>query len=155
MELTPKKLTIAGFVLLLSLSIAMLVFSNLTEDVSNMLTALEQGKSQSKELNPNFDDSDTPPYLPDNPEAVITFWEIDTENFKKGEYIGIAVIKEGEIYVNVKYSNLKAILKNNYRPIEITIEGAELPYQPGTTAHLKAIAKESWRWQYAAEYTDR
>ncbi|MDP8215928.1 MAG: hypothetical protein P9L98_01220 [Candidatus Kaelpia imicola] len=154
MELSPKRLTIIGIILLLSSFIALLIFSNLTEDVSNMLITLEEGKIQSQILNPDFGDLEAPPYLPDKPVAVAAFWKIDTESFEKGEYIGIAAIKEDKIYVNVKYSSLKAILKNPYKPIEITIEGVTPPYQPGTAAHLKAIAEEAWRWQYTAEYKD-
>ena len=154
MEKNQKKLTIISLTILATFIVTILIFSNLTTDVSDVLAALEKNKAQSKTLNPDFEDSDIPPYLPDNPEAVAAFWQIDTGSFKKGEYIGIAAIKEDKIYINVKHSNLKAILTNPYRPIETEIEGATPPYKPGTTAHLESIAKESWRWQYTSEYKE-
>ena len=154
MESSQKKLTIVTIIILLASFIAILIFSNLTEDVSNVLLALEEGKIQSQILNPDFSDSDKPSIFPDKPEAIAAFWEIDIEGFEKGGYIGVAVIKDNKIYINVKHPNLKAILKSPYKPIEIAIEGATPPYQPGTAPHLKAIVKESWRWQYTAEYKD-
>ncbi len=154
MEKNQKRLTIISLVILAASIIAILVFSNLTTDVSNILVTLEENKSQSKALNPDFEDLDAPPYLPDSPEAIAAFWKIDTTTFKKDEYIGIAAIKEGKIYVNVKHSNLKAILNSPYKPIEKTIEGLTPPYKPGTTAHLKSISKEAWRWQYTSEYKE-
>jgi hypothetical protein len=154
MEKSQKRLTVISLIILALSLIAVIVFTNLTEDISNILISLEENKAQSKVLGPDSEELDIPIYLPDAPEAQAAFWKIDPDSFKKAEYIGIAAIKDGRIYINVKHSNLKAVLENSYTPLEPKREDPEPPYKPGTTLHLRSIAKESWRWQYTSEYKD-
>jgi len=91
--------------------------------------------------------------MPENPELKAYFWEINPQTFEKEKYTGFACIEKGKIYVNVKNSNLGAVLKNPYIPVEVSAEDADIPapYKPGTQAHLKAISKEAWRWGYISE----
>jgi len=150
-----KKITAVSTLLLLSAAVSMLIFSNLTEKVTNILVSLEENKAQSDILNPEFSSQNLPAVFPKDHEAIAAFWQIDKESFQRGEYIGVAAIKDSKIYVNVKHLNLQAILQSPYIPLETIVEDIAPPYEPGTLAHLEAIAKECWRWQYASEFKRR
>ena len=90
------------------------------------------------------------------PKIRVEFWKAKANSFEKGEYLGCAVLIDGKLLVNVKDPRLKKILENPYIPIgEMTEEGTvrdwQISYMPGSLAHIKAIAREAWRWGYIAE----
>lgn len=90
------------------------------------------------------------------PKIRVEFWKAKANSFEKGEYLGCAVLIDGKLLVDVKDPHLKKILENPYIPVgEMTEEGTvrdwQVSYLPGSLAHIKAIAREAWRWGYIAE----
>ncbi len=86
----------------------------------------------------------------------VDFWKVKQDTLEKGEYLGSAIATQGNIYIDIKDPRLKEILENPYAPVgELSEEGTVkdwlITLNPGTTSHLKAIAREAWRWGYLAE----
>ncbi len=90
----------------------------------------------------------------DKSEVVkVEFWQLIPKNLEKGEYLGYASLKRGNLDINVKEEKLRNILSSPYVPVaELSAEGTtrdwKIVYQPGSITHLKSIAQEAWRWNY-------
>jgi hypothetical protein len=97
------------------------------------------------------------------PKIEVDFWKVEYNDQEEKEYVGSAKIVEGRLFIETEDPKLKELLENPFTPIgEITEEGAmrdwQISYAPGSVSHLKAIAREAWRWGYIAktkEFSDQ
>lgn len=100
-------------------------------------------------------------------EMKVNFYAIDTEKLGKGEFLGTAELRDGELYVDVTDTNLKRLLKSPYKTMRpekkrlssgksgernfVMLSDKFVTLKPGTEEHLKAIAIGCWRYGYIGE----
>jgi len=150
-----RKLNILSIAFLLAIYLAILNFINLISaeqsKVANILASLAKNKIDIQRnthlIVEEFDDSRV---------VKIDFWKLDPESLEQGEHVGTALLKRGNLIVNVKEESLRNILNSPYTPIgELSEEGTardwKIEYQPGSVSHLKSIAQEAWRWNYLSK----
>lgn len=86
----------------------------------------------------------------------VEFYKINKVDSDKKEFLGYAEIREDKLFVDVKDERLEKILTSPYKTIRGDKRGSMIidrvvVFQPGTKAHLLAIATECWQFGYIAK----
>jgi len=92
-------------------------------------------------------------------EMKVKFYRLETKNYKKGNLVGTAEIRDGKLYIDTADPKLKKILSSPYTTIGGEKEGKVfkdklVTYQPGTKEHLQAIAIECYKFGYIGEIAE-
>ncbi|MDP8216385.1 MAG: hypothetical protein P9L98_03600 [Candidatus Kaelpia imicola] len=150
-----RKFNILSIAFLLAVYIALLNFIDLISaervKVANILASLAENKIEiQKNLHSIVEKFDNYRII------KIDFWELEPDSLEQGKYIGSALLKRGNLTIDIKDENLRNILNSPYTPIgelseEGTIRDWKIEYQPGSISHLKSIAQEAWRWNYLSK----
>lgn len=93
-------------------------------------------------------------------EMKVNFHTLDREKLTKGEFVGTAELKDGELIIDVTDPELEKILNSPYTTMTGEVrEGVAMDrlitYQPGTLEHLQAIAIECYRFGYIGEVVEK
>lgn len=86
----------------------------------------------------------------------VNFYKIDRQKADRGEFLGTAVLKDGDLEVKVKDPALEKLLKEPYNTIvsenkDNKIYDKRITFQPGTKEHLQAFAIECYKFGYIGE----
>ncbi len=115
--------------------------------------------------------TEEPPFLPTSPpepaptqapkpeektEMKVNFYALDPDKAEKGEFLGAAELKNGQLVIDVSEPKLREILEKPYSTMAGEVKEAVaidwlVTYQPGTAEHLRAIAIECWQFGYIGE----
>ncbi len=93
----------------------------------------------------------------------VVFYAFDQKTQSKGEFLGLAELKEGKLNIKVTDPKLEKLLKSDFvttggKAEEITLpegkkffRGGMIIYKPGTPQHLRFIMEKSQEFGYVAQ----